>query len=239
MYLSRANRILCLFALAIGIPVLITAFFVRETAAAIAIIVVDLFLLVPGSFYFFYIFSEAGKKAYQRNILRDDLKFEMLMEEKGIQFFVAIFPDQITPPSYTLIAVFLQNCHSKPRNVSFRIQRNPLRTSLDDYYIKLRGGEAGVLIAVAMAEKNLRPGDYQLRFKLRAKAPFGTGKRVIKQDGSRNRVLRTTAFFTVSGAPAGESAANEHFKDKNGFISIFHPESGVTAPLLEKIDFLN
>lgn len=244
MYLSKSNRWATLIVLIIGLLLTFISVIgaLSEKNIWVGIIVFVLFALpclIFGVRYFFYLFSEASKTGYQRDVFKVDFKFDKVAEHNGVQYMILVSPDEVAPPAYLMISVFLQNCHSRPRNVGFIIYKTPFKTGRLFYSASLKGGEAGILQIPAFLETNQAAGEYLITYNLKAKITEGVGMRVIKRDGLPGRFAGGKKYTFLTVLPSTGQALNEHIKNKEGFTTVFHPPSGITEPLLESVSFLD
>ena len=197
MYMTRAHRSLCVFVL---VPILLLvgllAFLViRETRSdtiglKITIVVLLLIAQAPGIPLGVYLFSEASKKRYQPDILKDIFQITTVAELSGVQWTLLAFPDRIAAPGVSVVTFLVQNAHSTSRIMTVSLLNNPFKVGGGaTVRQRLEGGETGMIRFPLLVAPSARPARHELQFAVEARREGGVGARVIPRDGLHPRRL--------------------------------------------------
>lgn len=188
MYLTKATRVALLIFLSIGLLLLFLGLASPTKDARIGLLITGGIFLTFGS-RFFYFFSEGRKRDFQKDVLRYTLQLDPLIENNGIQYALIPFPDELRVPSSPLLVAFMQNAHSTPRIVIFKLKTKGVATQ-QDYSITVSGYEAGIFCIPIILRDNIRAKEINVRFKVKVHKERGTsvGARTIEKEGARRLV---------------------------------------------------
>jgi hypothetical protein len=246
MYLKRGTRVACWVFAVLGLFFVLMAVLAaagekgskRGAALAGGALLAAIFLLPSGIPLLLYYTSQASRRVPHRDILRDHLHLDPLLELGGVQFTAIPFPDTVVPPSHVALAVFLQNCHDTPRQVEVRIPQAPVRLvdRQDPYRVRLEGGESGVLLILGFAAPDEAEGEHLVTYKVRATQPGPVGRRMIEKDGQPRGEKKVLTLVIRPPRALGETAGYAALADRKGYRTIFRP--GDSAPNEESLDFL-
>ncbi len=189
MYLMRPHRIVCAVLFFLGLLLVLGGIFLAsgsERTQRTVFLVLGTLLAACGLPWVFHVASGHGRIDPVRDVLADDLGFQSVAEAKGVQWFAIPFPESISPPGNVLLAVFLQNAHHAPRDVTVFLSGDAIGAGAGQQRQKratLREAEAGVLKLVVPVGGALGPGTHAIRCALAVRRPDGDGRRAIRREG--------------------------------------------------------
>lgn len=203
-----------------------------------SILIGGLFFLPTGIPLASYYLSEASKRVANKDTLRNYLKLSNITEVNGVQFCVIPYPDEVTTPSYIVISVIMQNCHTTPRSFFLTLQNVPCKTEDNGVYsVRLEGGESGILNILGLVD-NTKPGEHAITYKIKIKKMSTVGKRMINRDGVVHSIVggKKYALITVSDVKSIEPEYSG-LQTYKGYHVIYKPSMNVVN--LKPIAFLN
>jgi hypothetical protein len=156
------------------------------------------------------VFRRAPPPQYQRDVLEEDLGFDVITELEGVQFAVLLLPDEIAPPANGVLAIVLQNAHATPREFTLTISKSPFRMAREEARVRLEGGQVR-LVTIPFATMDFLEGrEAVVKYATKVESTDDSGARVIRRKGlpGLHAGGRKYAMSRVAppGSPAGAGA---------------------------------
>lgn len=243
MYLNRTERSACLFFAGFGLLLSVLILAAREKPFhdlwPVALIAGGIFFFPAGIALLRYFLSDGCRRRLHRDILRVHLGMENIAEAGGVQWTSVLYPDEVHPPSFVVLAVFLQNCHDTPRSVDLRLERMSFALVAGESRttVTLEGGETAVLRLVGQMDGSSRSRTCGVRFRVRARRPGKVGCRLIEADGARRSAGRDSACVEVHPAADRPAPAYAGLPACAGLATLWRP--GQVVPDDGAIAFLS
>jgi hypothetical protein len=168
------------------------------------------------------------------DVLGSVLKRAQVPESDGVRWDIVLYPGTLSVPGYAVLTAILQNAYDLPRVVSLEIAPDPLLPQGHAAMIALKGGEAGILRTPLFISGTLPVERYSLRATIRAQAPRGEGKRLIRGSGRQDRGARSVSLHVTSHH--GQAPVNLFAYEWKGYSSLYIPPQ--TAPDLTELRIL-
>jgi len=168
------------------------------------------------------------------DVLAAVLQRSHIPETDGVRWDVAVYPETLSVPGYVVLTAMLQNAYDLPRTVSLDIAPDAILPDGLSTSVALKPGEAGLLRVPVFVSRNLAPGVYEIRARLKGGAPRGEGRRLLGRSSGRHRGPRPAALRIVSAH--GHPPVNLLVYNWGGFTSLYNPPQ--TAPDLSEVRIL-
>jgi len=168
------------------------------------------------------------------DVLGSVLKRSRVPESDGVRWDVVLYPATISVPGYAVLTAILQNAYDLPRVVNLEIAPDPLLPQGHKSVVALKGGEAGILRTPLFISGTLPADDYSLRATLRAEAPRGEGKRLLRGSHRQDRGARSVSLRVISHHE--RAPVNLFAYEWKGYSSLYIPPQ--TAPDLTELRIL-
>lgn len=189
-----------------------------------------------------------------RFLLRDDLKFMISRPLMDVALTAILRPDRAAPGGVTSLLIFMENYSSRQRRLRFAISPNKALglTGTRKLQLALAAGQAAVYRLPLQVSAAARAGEIELKIRVTAKRPAGTGVILPAVSGKKYRSgsgiylssrFTLRPFLNIGGdaVPAGLPLAGESFIslavpglqprfELLGMISNFAPTQEIPLP---------
>jgi hypothetical protein len=168
------------------------------------------------------------------DVLAAVLQRSHIPETDGVRWDVAVYPGTLSVPGYVVLTAMLQNAYDLPRSVTLDIAPDAILPDGLNTSVSLKPGEAGLLRVPVFVSRNLAPGVYEIRARVKGGAPRGEGRRLLGRPSRRHRGPRPAALRVVSAH--GHPPVNLLVYNWGGFSSLYNPPQ--TTPDLSEVRIL-